>query len=152
MYCYAWNPVREIGAEERAKLDQGHGIIANTGADYVPIRNRSNDYMIDREDQRNVSFTGVKGLAEQDLMIQESQGRIVDRTQETLTATDAAVVRFRRTVLEGAKALAETGAEPAAARMPAAYRVRPGSWIGDNQVSFDDVMLERFGDPLGRVV
>ena len=152
MYCYAWNPVREIGAEERAKLDQGHGIIANTGADYMPIRNRGNDYMIDREDQRNVSFTGIKGLAEQDLMIQESQGRIFDRTKETLTATDAAVVRFRRTVLEGAKALADTGEEPAAARMHGAYRVRPGSWIGGNEVSFDDVMLERFGDPLGRVI
>ena len=114
MYCYAWNPERPIAGEERAKLEQGHGIIATTGAGYLPIRNRANDYMIDREEQRNVSYTGVKGLAEQDLMIQESQGRIVDRSQEILTATDAAVVRFRRALLQGAKALAESGQEPAA--------------------------------------
>ncbi len=151
MYCYAWNPDHPIGDEERAKLQQGHGIIANTGADYVPLRNRGNDYLIDRENQRNVSYTGVKGLAEQDLMIQESQGRIVDRSNETLTATDAAVVRFRRTLLEGAKALATTGSEPAAPWQPDAYRVRPGSWIAGNDASFEEVMLQRFNDPLGRV-
>ena len=151
MYCYGWNPERAIGDEERAKLEQGHGIIATTGADYVPLRNRGNDYMIDREEQRNVSYTGVKGLAEQDLMIQESQGRIVDRSREILTATDAAVVRFRRTLLDGAKALAASGKEPAAPWQAAAYRVRPGSWIAASGSSFEDVMLERFDDPLGRV-
>ena len=151
MYCYAWNPERPIGDEERAKLEQGHGIIAATGADYVPLRNRGNDYMIDRENQRNVSYTGVKGLAEQDLMIQESQGRITDRSRDNLTATDAAVVRFRRTLLGGAKSLATTGAEPAAPWQPEAYRVRPGSWIAGADVSFEDVMLQRFDDPLGRV-
>ena len=151
MYCYGWNPERLIGDEERAKLERGHGIIAATGADYVPVRNRSNDYMIDREDQRNVSYTGVKGLAEQDLMIQESQGRIVDRSQEVLTATDAAVVRFRRTLLEGAKALATSGKEPAAPWQAEAYRVRPGSWIAAEDTSFEDVLMERFDDPLGRI-
>ena len=152
MYCYAWNPERPIGEEERAKLQQGHGIIAATGADYVPLRNRGNDYLIDREEQRNVSYTGVKGLAEQDLMIQESQGGIADRSREILTATDAAVVRFRRTLLDGARALAASGEEPAAPWQPDAYRVRPGSWIAGEDVGFEDVMLQRFNDPLGRVV
>ena len=151
MYCYGWNPERAIEGEERAKLEQGHGIIATTGADYVPVRNRTNDYMIDREAQRNVSYTGVKGLAEQDLMIQESQGRIVDRSREVLTATDAAVVRFRLTLLEGAKSLAVSGKEPAAPWQAEAYRVRPGSWIAAEDTSFEDVMLERFDDPLGRI-
>ena len=151
MYCYGWNPERPIEGEERAKLHEGHGIIANTGADYVPLQNRGNDYLIDRDAQRNSTFTGIKGLAEQDLMIQESQGRIFDRTRETLTATDAAVVRFRRTVLDGAKALAESGIEPAAPWQHGAYRVRPGSWFAGNDVSFEEVMLQRFDDPLGRV-
>ena len=115
MYCYGWNPDRPIDGEERAKLEQGHGIIANTGADYVPVRNRANDYLIDREDQRNRNYTGIKGLAEQDLMIQESQGLVFDRTREELTATDAAVVRFRRIVRAAAEALARDGTEPTAA-------------------------------------
>jgi hypothetical protein len=84
-------------------------------------------------------------------MIQESQGRIVDRSIETLTATDAAVVRFRRTLLDGAKALATRGSEPAAPWQHDAYRVRPGSWIAEQDASFEEVMLQRFNDPLGRV-
>ena len=152
MYCYGWNPERPIGAEERAKLLEGHGIIANTGADYVALANRGNDYLIDRQTQRNATFTGIKGLAEQDLMIQESQGKIFDRTRENLTATDAAVVRFRRLVMGGAESLAKDGTEPAAPRQHENYRVRPGSWIAGNNLGFDEVMLERFGDPLGRVV
>ncbi|MCH9675439.1 MAG: Rieske 2Fe-2S domain-containing protein [Gammaproteobacteria bacterium] len=150
MYTYAWNPTREIGAEERAKLDKGHGIVSEVDEHYVPLRNKANDYLLDREQQRNVSFSGVRGLAEQDAMIQESQGLIVDRTRENLTATDAAVVRFRKTVLEAAKALRE-GQEPVAPWSHEAYRNRPGSWIAADGTSFEDVMVERFGDRLGRV-
>ena len=152
MYCYAWNPERPLGEAERRKMaEQGHGIIARVGPDYVPVANRSNEYLIDRTRQKQSTFTGVPGLAEQDIMIQQSQGFIADRTKEMLTATDAAVVRFRRTVLAAAKAVAETGVEPDAVRMPDAYRTRPGSWIAAEGTSFEDVMLERFGDPLGRV-
>ena len=84
-------------------------------------------------------------------MIQESQGLVFDRTREELTATDAAVVRFRRTVMAAAEALARDGAEPTASWQHEHYRVRPGSWIASNNLDFDEVMLERFGDPLGRV-
>jgi hypothetical protein len=83
-------------------------------------------------------------------MIQDSQGRIADRTKEHLTAADAAIVRFRRTVLQGAKALA-AGQEPEAPSRHRSYRLRSGSWIAAEGVSFEQVMLERFGDPVGRV-
>jgi len=151
IYCYAWNPEREIGAEERAKFRKGHGIIAETGPGYVPLRNRSNDFQIDRQAQKTASFTGVKGLAEQDLMIQQSQGLIADRTRESLTATDAAVVKFRRTLLDAAKALA-AGTEPEAPWRADAYCTRPGSWFAAEGVDFEDVLLERFGHNRGRVM
>ncbi|MEX2616650.1 MAG: Rieske 2Fe-2S domain-containing protein [Alphaproteobacteria bacterium] len=150
IYCYAWNPEREIGAAERAKLRKGHGIMAELGPGYVPLRNRSNEFQIDRAAQKTESFTGVKGLAEQDLMIQQSQGYIVDRTAETLTATDAAVVRFRRTLLDAARSLAD-GAEPEQPWKPEAYRTRPGSWFSGEGADFEDVLVDRFGDPRGRV-
>lgn len=150
IYVYAWNPEREIGPEERAKFRKGHGIIAETGPGYVPLRNRSNDFEIDRTVQKTGTFTGVKGLAEQDLMIQQSQGFIADRTRETLTATDAAVVKFRRTLLAGAKALA-AGEEPEAPWRPDAYCTRPGSWFAAEGTDFEDVLVERFGDSRGRV-
>jgi hypothetical protein len=84
-------------------------------------------------------------------MIQESQGLIFDRTRETLTATDAAIVRFRRMVMGGAQALANNGEEPQAPWLHDSYHTRPGSWIASEGVPFEDVLVERFGDPLGRV-
>jgi hypothetical protein len=151
IYCYGWNPERDIGPEERVKFRKGHGIIAEIGPDYVPLRNRSNDFEIDRQVQKTATFTGVKGLAEQDLMVQQSQGFIADRTRETLTATDAAVVKFRRTLLTAAKALA-AGEEPPQPWRADAYCTRPGSWFAAEGVDFEDVLIERFGHNRGRVM
>ena len=149
IYTYAWNPVRPITLQEREKLEQGHGVVGEVGPDFRPIRNRANHYLLDRREQRHHSFTGVRGLAEQDAMVQDSQGLIADRTREHLTATDAAIVRFRRAVMGGARSLL-AGQAPAAADKPEAYRLRSGSWVAAEGVPFEAVMQERFGDPIGK--
>jgi phenylpropionate dioxygenase-like ring-hydroxylating dioxygenase large terminal subunit len=148
IYTYAWNPARPLSTQEREKLEQGHGVVGEVGPDFVPIRNRANHYLLDRQEQRQRSFTGVRGIAEQDAMVQDSQGLIVDRTREHLTATDAAIVRFRRAVMGGAQAL-QAGHPPEAPGKPAAYRLRSGSWIAPRDQAFDQVMLARFGDAVG---
>lgn len=149
IYTYGWNPERAITDEERAKFKSGFGVMPEVGPDYVPIRNKSNDYLIDREDQKTRTYTGVRGVAEQDAMIQESQGVIADRTREILVATDAAIARFRKAVLDGARALAQ-GEVPAQARNAEAYTLRSGSLIVDSRLSLEEVMQQRFGNPLGR--
>ncbi len=151
VYVYGWRPDRPLPAEERTRLEKGGwGQMAVLGPGFVPLANRANDYLIDREEQKHRSFTGVRGIAEQDQMAQESQGFIVDRTREHLTPTDIAVVRFRRLMLEGAKALKD-GREPAAARASAAYRLRSGGAIAPSSLPFEEVMRERFGSATGRV-
>src|SRR6266446_4840904 len=151
IYTYAWHPDRPLTNEERARFEKGgYGQFAELGPGYVPLRNRTNDYLIDREDQKHGSFTGVRGIAEQDALAQDSQGVIVDRTREHLTATDAAIVRFRRLMLGEAKALAD-GREPGAPRRAASYRLRAGGALASSKLSFEDVMRERFGSATGRV-
>jgi phthalate 4,5-dioxygenase oxygenase subunit len=150
IYTYAWNPERPLSDEERQKMRSGHGVIGEVDERYIPIRNRSNEYRIDRRDQKHITFTGVRGVAEQDAMVHDSQGRISDRTRDHLTASDAAIVRFRRTVLTGAKSLL-AGREPEAPFRHRSYRLRSGSWIASDGVPFEQVMLERFGDRVGRV-
>jgi len=150
IYTYVWNPDRPLTGQERAQLQGGHGVVAEVGPDYLPLRNKSNEYLLNRMDQKHKTFTGVHGVAEQDAMIQESQGAIADRTREHLTATDAAIVRFRRTVLAGAKALAN-GDPPQAPWRHDSYRLRSGSWVASEGTPFEDIMKERFGDPVGRV-
>src|SRR5438552_496193 len=118
------------------------------GPGFVPVRNRSNDFLIDREEQKHKSFTGVRGVAEQDAMAQASQGVIADRTREHLTPTDLGVVRFRRIMLDAAKSIA-AGKEPEAPHLYKSYRLRAGGAV-THAASLEEVMKERFGDALGR--
>jgi nitrite reductase/ring-hydroxylating ferredoxin subunit len=151
IYTYAWHPERPLSSEERARFEKGgYGQFAELGPGYVPLRNRSNDYLIDREEQKQRSFTGVRGIAEQDALAQDSQGLIADRTREHLTPTDVAVVRFRRTMLEAARALGQ-GVEPEAPRRVAGYRVRGGGALAPARLSFEEVMRQRFGSATGKV-
>jgi len=78
-----------------------------------PVKDRSNDYGIDREWQRNGdSYTGVVGVPLQDQMIQESMCHVVDREMEHLAASDRMVILTRRVMLDAAKEYAETGKLP----------------------------------------
>ena len=83
-----------------------------------------NDYLIDREDQKLRSFSGIKSVVAEDLAVTEDQdGPIADRSRELLTSADAAIVALRRRFLGAAKALRE-GKEPPQLADPRAYRVR----------------------------
>ena len=70
-----------------------------------------NDFLIDREAQRSFSYTGIKGVAQQDMAVTESMGSIYDRSHEHLGTTDSAVIRMRRMLVKAAKDLAQ-GIEP----------------------------------------
>ena len=149
VYVYSWNPERPITAEERESFRKGGAVYSELGPDWMPIRNRGNDYLLDRALQKTENFTGITGVSEQDGAIQDSQGAIADRTRELLGPTDIGVVQFRRLMLEAAKGLGE-GIEPSWAAHPEAYRVRAGGIIAPEHLSFEEVMLKRFGDPQGR--
>ena len=151
IYVYAWHPEHDLPAEERARYAAGgFGQFAELGPGHVALRNRGNDYLIDRGDQKLRSFTGVRGIAEQDAMAQDSQGLIVDRTREHLSPTDVGIVRFRRVMLDAARRLAN-GQEPAACRLPHSYRLRAGGAVASSGLSFEQVMLQRFGSVSGKV-
>ena len=76
-----------------------------------PRASRDNDYYLDREKQRTLSYTGIPGIAQQDMAVTESMGAIYDRSHEHLGTTDAAVIRMRRMLIKAAKDLAN-GIEP----------------------------------------
>jgi phenylpropionate dioxygenase-like ring-hydroxylating dioxygenase large terminal subunit len=148
IYCYTWNPLRPLTNAERERFAGGHTVHATVDRNWVPIRNRNNDYLIDRTDQKLRSFTGIKGVSEQDAAVQDSQGMIADRTREFLGPTDLGVVRFRRLILDSARDL-EDGKPPASAAAPDSYRVRAGGTVAHRSKSLTDVMMTRFGDPNG---
>ena len=96
VYVYSWNPDRPLTDRENRFIPGVPSVHAEVDENWVPIRNRGNDYLIDREAQKTRSFTGIEGLSEQDAAIQDSQGFIADRTREHLGPTDLGIVRFRR--------------------------------------------------------
>jgi phthalate 4,5-dioxygenase len=150
VYCYTWNPDRPLTEDERRQYRAGRTVHAQVDERWVPVRNRDNDYLIDRDKQKRKTFTGIDGVSEQDAMIPDSQGVIADRTREHLGPTDAAIIEFRRLILRGARDL-RTGVEPAAVKNGEAYRVRGGSIVTERGLSFAEVMTKRFGDPIGRI-
>ncbi len=78
-----------------------------------PVRNWSNDYLIDRDmQQRGESFSGVPGIPLQDQMVQESMGVIVDRTLEHLGSSDRMVMITRKALLDAVRDYSEKGILP----------------------------------------
>ena len=150
IYCYAWNPDRPLTDEERHSYANGGAIFPEIDESYVPIRNKSNGYHLDRKAQRTSSYMGIKGVSEQDAAVQDSQGEIVDRTREHLGATDLGIMRFRKLVMDSARELQE-GIEPPAASHAERYAVQSGAAITHKSKSLAEVMLERFGDSAGFV-
>ena len=92
--------------------------------------NSSNDYMIDREMQRSVNYTGLLGNRIQDAAVTESMGAIYDRRDEHLGTTDQAIIFFRRQLLKWARQL-EQGIEPAILSDPTLFRARPVDIVSD---------------------
>jgi phenylpropionate dioxygenase-like ring-hydroxylating dioxygenase large terminal subunit len=83
--------------------------------DFIPgtfrlKRNLGNDHMIDRELQKR-TFTGITGIATQDIALQEGMGPIVDRSKELLVGSDAAIVTMRKMLLDATRAV-ERGEDP----------------------------------------
>ena len=75
-----------------------------------PVR-RTTTTCIDRDDQRSDSYTGIHGIAQQDMAVTESMGDIYDRTHEHLGTSDKAIIRMRRMLIKAARDLAK-GIEP----------------------------------------
>ncbi|MCX5542127.1 Rieske 2Fe-2S domain-containing protein [Paraburkholderia sp. CNPSo 3076] len=87
--------------------------------------NITNDYLIDRTDQKHRSFTGIKSIPVQDYAVTQSQGPtwIADRSLEKLTTSDQVIVEVRRRLLKTVKRLME-GNEPDEAANVEGTRVR----------------------------
>ncbi len=144
IFCYVYNPERPLSEAERRAFAKGLGIFAAVDEDYVPLRRRENNYLIDREMQKNSNFTGIVGISEQDQAIADSQGLIVDRSRELLGQTDLGVVRFRKLMFEAVDALGR-GESPRGADNPQAYTVRSGDAMSEKNAPALAVMQNRFG-------
>ncbi|MBI2189479.1 MAG: aromatic ring-hydroxylating dioxygenase subunit alpha [Acidobacteria bacterium] len=116
--CWTWSfdyhPTRPLTGAEVAAMRGGKGIHAKvTPGTYRPVANKENDYLMDRAAQKaGKTYSGIEGFAMQDQSLQESMGPIVDRTKETLVATDSGIIMCRQRLLRAVNALVEQGIAP----------------------------------------
>jgi phthalate 4,5-dioxygenase len=150
IYSYCWQPERPFSNSERAKYRGGFNVHSEVDENYVPLRNRQNDYLRDREVQMNENFTGITGVSEQDAAIQDSQGPIQDRIREHLGPTDIGIVEFRKLMMATARRLA-SGESPRQPGLASRYAVRSGGWVAAPEKNLATVMTERFGHPHGYI-
>ncbi len=122
---------------------------------FCPAVNASNDYRIDREAQRSVSFSGIPGIFHQDQAMTESMGEIVDRSLEHLGPSDHMITQTRRRLLVAARALADDGVAPPGVDDPEVFLRARG---GDMMIGKSDDWIEAYArqkatldDPTGRL-
>jgi phthalate 4,5-dioxygenase len=98
-----------LGDDDRLERRLGNGPLDVDQSTFRPVRNRQNNYMLDRQVQKTETFTGIDGINVQDRAIQESMGPIVDRSREHLGPADKAVIQARRLLLQAVKTTREGG-------------------------------------------
>jgi phthalate 4,5-dioxygenase oxygenase subunit len=87
----AWR--RRLGASVGVDLDD----------QYRKLRTVDNRFKQDRAAMKQGDFTGIYGIPNQDMAMQETMGPIADRTKEILSASDVAIVRFRQLMIEAVR-------------------------------------------------
>ena len=116
--CWAWSydyhPTRALTDAERAAMKAGKGVhCAYVPGTYIPLANKTNDYLMDRQAQKEGrEYSGISGIAIQDGSLQESMGPIVDRTRENLVGCDNGIIMARHRLIRAATALRDKGGAP----------------------------------------
>jgi phthalate 4,5-dioxygenase len=111
------------GYIEAAESGAGRGRDDLIPGTYWLKKNLANNYMVDRERQKNTTYTGIIGVNTQDIAIQEGMGPIVDRSEEFIGTTDRAICTARDLLLEAAQDV-EDGRPPRALDPKITGRIR----------------------------
>jgi len=124
MYCLTDTPMTDA---ERLEVRAGNGPMDVDQTTFRSRKNRANNYLIDRQVQKTETFTGIDGINIQDRAIQESMGRICDRTREHLGPADKPIIQARRLLL-GAVKTVQTGGTPSGVG-PSYYPLRANEGV-----------------------
>jgi phenylpropionate dioxygenase-like ring-hydroxylating dioxygenase large terminal subunit len=138
VWTITWKPDAPLATEDWDSIRSETFVHANVDpATFRPLRNADNNYLIDREQQRKTTMTGIQSFASQDQAVQESMGPLVDRTRERLGTSDTAIIAMRRLLLQETRAL-ERGEEPHVPHHGQVYWVRSASAVLKRDVEFED--------------
>jgi len=96
VYNWSYCPEGPLSEADRTERGLGNGPLHVDPVTFRSRANRGNDYLLDRLMQKQENYTGIDGINVQDRAIQESMGRIVDRSKEHLGPADKAIIQARK--------------------------------------------------------
>ena len=118
----------------------GHTMPDQIEGTFLSVQNKDNDYQINRLEQKNYSFERLRSTPIQDQAVIENQrGPLMDRTKEHLTRADGPVIRTRHVLMQAARDLLE-GREPPGPSNPEAYRVHHARFIAHEGVTTEQAV------------
>ena len=104
----------------------------------------ANDYLIDRAEQSEMrSYSGIRGIRQQDMAVTETMGPIYNRTREHLGTTDALIIRTRRKLIKMAKDFRDHGVMPPGVDDPELYHMRSGEFLLPRSVDWWQALQQR---------
>ncbi len=147
-----WHPTKKLEGPRKlnqsvTKVPDQHGMGPMKPArggrpypDWWPVADRDNDFLMDREVQRTLNFTGIPTVRLQDVAMTVSMGSMSPRYREHLGTTDAMIIMTRRKLIKAARALRDDGIPPPASQEPSAYRARSCSTVLPTAVPWRDAL------------
>jgi phthalate 4,5-dioxygenase oxygenase subunit len=150
-WSFDYHPTRALRDSERQAMKDGQGIhVKYVPGTYVPLANKSNDYLMNRAAQKaGLQYSGIEGIGMQDASLQESMGWVQDRTKEHLVSTDNGIIMMRQRIMKAAKALAEKG-EPPPGSSPEHQHVRSAAVLLKRDQAFKDAAREALQSAPGK--
>jgi len=144
---YAWK--YSLGEDTRTEMEavekhRGRGPGELT-ADFRKVRNKDNNWLIDRKVQKTETFTGIEGIHTQDHAVQESMGPIVDRTQEHLGGADKTMIELRSVLMQAVRTV-QTGGTPPGVK-PSYYGLRPAVKVLPNDLRWREELMAEIYAP-----
>ena len=122
-----WNPYEPL-LDEFREAHNAWLVPEKLPGTYKPVANKANDYLVDREMQRDYNYSGINNFPLQDIcQIEDQGGPIMDRTRERLTSQDTLNIHIRHQLINAARDLLE-GKEPAVPHRPELFKVRSGNF------------------------
>jgi phthalate 4,5-dioxygenase len=139
VYTFDYHPMRALTGDEVQAMRDGYGVHSrNIPGTYRPQENKDNDYLMDRAAQkRGETFSGIRGIAQQDASLQESMGPIVNRTKERLVSSDTGIIKARQKLRKAIEALRDEGVTPPGVD-PRHHRVRSAAVVLPQEEAFID--------------
>ena len=111
VYNWSYCPDGPLTEEDKLERGLGNGPLHVDPMTFRSKANRANNYLLDREVQKTETYSGIDGINAQDRALQESMGRVVDRSKEHLGPADKAIIQARKLLRQAVKAV-EAGGSP----------------------------------------